>query len=182
MMENKPSLELSIKDRLLISYQLGILGKLNPEKEEYYANQRIAIEKGYELQYNEIIEHINPVGLTTAECHFVYDVLNLHVELRLGFNRISETTNLTLESIKFNGFDHLNEGAYLGYCTYILDEIEKDDDRYDIIRETTHGEYDNHTNMIPRYKKMVEIWKKGRIDIPDYYLPEKLIHKIISTN
>ncbi len=52
-------MDLSLKDRIIISNQLRILEALYPDEADWYANHRKAVEQGYKLHYGWIAEHFS---------------------------------------------------------------------------------------------------------------------------
>lgn len=143
-------MKLDIKERLSLSFQLKILEKLYPEDKEYYANHRKAIEDGYELHYEWITEHLSE-GLTSEECTFVLEVLDMYATLYFSFQKLKESTDLTEDFIKFPGFDGNNETMYMAYTKYFIEDL----DRFGEIKETTNGYYNSHSKMITKYKNML---------------------------
>lgn len=167
-------MKLDVKERLSLSFQLKILEKLYPEEKEYYANHRKAIEDGYELHYSWITEHLSD-GLSIEDCSFVLDVLDMYAGLYFSYRELKETTKLNEKSIKFPGFDGNNETMYMAYTKYFIEDL----DRFNEIQETTNGYYNSHTRMIPKYKKMLEMWKA--IKKPSTYdLTENQILELIN--
>ena len=143
-------MKLDIKERLALSYQLKILERLYPEDKEYYANHRKAIEDGYELHYEWITEHLSE-GLTSEQCSFVLEVLEMYAALYYSFIKLLNPTRLNEKSVVFPGFDGNNEIMFMAYTKYFIEDL----DRFNEIRETTNGYYNSHSKMIPKYKKML---------------------------
>jgi len=167
-------MKLDIKDRLVLSYQLKILERLYPEEREHYANHRKAIEDGYELHYKSITQHLSD-GLTTDECNFVLDVLDMYRAFNVSFKHLENPTNLTEDLIKFPGFDGNHETDFMVYTEYLIEDLK----RFDKIRESTNGYYNSHTRMIPKYKVMLIKWRE--IYKPPYTkLSEEQILEIIN--
>lgn len=169
-------MELNIKERLSLSFQLKILEKLYPEEQEYYANHRKAIEDGYELHYSWITEHLSE-GLTSEQCTFVLDVLDMYAALHFSFRQLKESTKLSDKSVKFPGFDGNNETMYMVYTKYFIEDL----GRFNEIRETTNGYYNSHSRMIPKYKKMLEVWKAIKKPFT-YEITEDQILELININ
>jgi len=147
-------MKLDIKERLSLSYQLKILEKLYPEDKQYYANHRKAIEDGYELHYSWLIEHLSD-GLTSDECNFVLEVLDMYSALHFSYKQLKDSPKLIDISVKFPGFDGNNETMFMAYTKYFIEDL----GRFNEIKETSNGYYNSHSRMIPKYKKMLEIWK-----------------------
>ena len=169
-------MKLDIKERLSLSYQLKILEKLYPEDKEYYANHRKAIEDGYELHYTWITEHLSE-GLTSEECTFVLDVLDMYAALHFSYKQLKDSTKLSDKSVKFPGFDGNNETMYMAYTKYFIEDL----DRFNEIKETTNGYYNSHSRMIPKYRKMLEAWKVIKKPYT-YEITEEQILELININ
>ena len=168
-------MELNIKERLQLSYQLRILEKLYPDEQDYYANHRKAIEDGYQLHYDWITEHLSE-GLTKDECTFVLDVLDMYSNLYFTVRDFKDS-DLTLDSVKFPGFDGNNEIMFMAYTKYFIEDL----DRFGEIQESTNGYYNSHMRMIPKYKKMLLKWKEYRTD-HTYKITEENVKELLGIN
>lgn len=168
-------MKLDIKERLALSFQLKILEKLYPEEKEYYANHRKAIEDGYELHYDWITEHLSE-GLTSEECTFVLDVLDMYAAFHFSFRQLKEPKKLKEEDVKFPGFDGNNETMHMAYTKYFIEDL----DRFREIRESTNGYYNSHIQMIPKYRNMLVKLKEFKRPYT-YELSEDEVFEIINT-
>lgn len=168
-------MELNIKERLQLSFQLRILEKLYPDEQEYYANHRKAIEDGYQLHYNWITENLSE-GLTKEECKFVLDVLDMYASLYFSVRDLKDS-DLTIESVQFPGFDGNNETMFMAYTKYFIEDL----DRFGEIQESTNGYYNSHLRMIPKYEKMLLKWKEYKINYR-YKLTEENIKELLAIN
>lgn len=168
-------MELDIKERLNLSFQLRILEKLYPDEQEYYANHRKAIEDGYQLHYDWITEHLSE-GLTSDQCSFVLDVLDMYASLHFSVLEL-EDSDLTIESVKFPGFDGNNEIMYMAYTKYFIEDL----DRFGEIQKSTNGYYNSHMRLIPKYTKMLIKWKELKTDYT-YKLTEKDVKELLEIN
>lgn len=169
-------MKLTIKERLNLSLQFKILEKLYPEEQEYYANHRKAIEDGYELHYDWIIDHLSP-GLTSEECTFVLDVLDMYAAFYFSFKKLENPKDLKEVDIKFPGFDGNHETMFMAYTKYFIEDL----DRFNEIRETTNGYYNSHMRMIPKYKNMLIKLKEFQKPYT-YELSEDQVIEILKTH
>lgn len=167
-------MKLDIKERLTLSYQLKILEKLYPEDKEYYAKHRKAIEDGYELHYDWITEHLSE-GLTSEECTFVLDVLDMYAAFHYSFRQLKNPTKLTEKSVVFPGFDGNNETMFMAYTKYFIEDL----DRFNEIRETTNGYYNSHSRMIPKYRNMLAKYKEYKQPYT-YELTEDQVFELVN--
>lgn len=169
-------MKLNMKDRLELSYQLKILEILYPEEKDYYANHRKAIEDGYELHYSWLTEHLSD-GLTSEECTEVLDVLDMYSSLYYSLKTLESPKEITLDMIKFPGYDGNNETMQMAYTKYFIEDL----GRFKCIKEMNKGYYNSHTRMIPKYKNMLAEWK--RFPIGDRStLNENQLLEIINTH
>lgn len=152
-------MKLDIKERLILSYLLKILEKLYPDEKSNFSSHRTAIEDGYELHYSWMTEHLSD-GLSSAECIEVLDVLDMYSSFYFSFKGLAKPANLTMEKIKFPGFDGNNETMRMAYTQYFIEDL----GRFKYIKDTTGGYYNSHAQMVPRYQRMLEKWNKFPID------------------
>lgn len=143
-------MELTIKERLSLSYQLKIIEKLYPEEADYYASHRKAIEEGYELHYNWISEHLYE-GLKKEECKEVLDILDMYSNLYFSFRELKNPKNLTISQIVFPGFDGNNETMRMAYTRYFIEDLQ----RFETIKKLTKGNYNSHIQYLNKYRKML---------------------------
>ncbi|KAB8153470.1 YfbU family protein [Kordia sp. TARA_039_SRF] len=168
-------MKLDTKERLSLSFQLKILEKLYPEEAEYYANHRKAIEDGYELHYSWLTEHLSD-GLTSDECTEVLDILDMYTGLYYSFQALKDPKELTIESVRFPGFDGNNEIMRMAYTKYFIEDL----DRFEWIKKLTNGYYNSHMRMIPKYQKMLSRFKDYSIE-ERHSLNEGQIKELIET-
>ena len=147
-------MKLDIKERLQLSFTLKILEKLYPEDKEYYAVHRKAIEDGYELHYEWITEHLSE-GLSSEECSFVLDTLDMYSTMLHSFQQMKTPHQLKISDVTFPGFDGNKETMYMAYTKYFIEDL----DRFGDIKQITNGYYNSHSRRVPRYKAMVEKWQ-----------------------
>lgn len=169
-------MKLDIKDRLELSYQLKILEKLYPEEKDYYANQRKAIEDGFELHYSWLTEHLSE-GLTSEECTEVLDVLDMYSSLYYSFKTLESPEEVTQEMIKFPGYDGNNETMKMAYTKYFIEDL----GRFEWIKELTNGYYNSHARMTSKYKNMLAKWKQFPIADRNTLSEDQLL-EIINTH
>ncbi len=149
-------MELSKMERLNLSFQLKILEKLYPEEASYYAEHRKAIEEGYSLHYDWLLETIHD-EMSIEECKEVLDILDMYRAITYSLEKIEDKSNLNETYLKFSGFDGNHESEQLAYTRYFIYDL----DRY---KELTYGndlpDLNSHCPMLGKYRKMLVEWKK----------------------
>jgi uncharacterized protein YfbU (UPF0304 family) len=148
-------MDLSEKDRLIISNQLKILEKLYPEEADYYSTHRKAIEQGYKLHYNWLVEHFYD-EMSQEECREVLDILEMYRAITFSYRRLTDKNGIDEKQIRFKGFDGNNEGKQFGYALYFIVDLK----RYDELRYgVEYPDFNSGTPMLDRYKKMLKLWE-----------------------
>lgn len=145
-------MELSIKERLMLSNQFRILEALYPDEADVYSERRIAIEEGYELHYAP--DHIYAETLTPEECREVLDILNMYRALHFSTLRDEDPVNLSVDDVQFPGFDGNNEGTLMGYVEYFVVKLGR-------FEELNTGSFNSHAQMLGRYRRMLNVWKEA---------------------
>lgn len=144
-------------ERWMLSNQLRILEALYPKEAQGFADQREAIESGYELHYNWISDHIYD-GLSTDECREVVDILQLHRVLLSSYEKLDDKAGIKPSDVAFRGFDGNNETKQMlyakYYCTY-------DGGRnFEELTEARKGDFNAHMHTLSRYREMLSRWKR----------------------
>lgn len=148
-------MELSKMERLNLSFQLKILEKLYPDEADYYAEHRKAIEEGYALHYDWLLETIHD-EMSVKECKEVLDILDMYRAITYSLENIEDKSDMNQTHLEFAGFDGNYEGKQLAYTRYFIYDL----DRY---KELTYGndlrELNSHFPMLETYRKMLVKWK-----------------------
>lgn len=166
-------MDLNKKERVIIANQLKILEKLYPSEARYYANHRKAIEYGFKLHYAWISEHIDDDEMSEEECKEVLNVLDMHRAIAYSYNRIKDQTNLTVDDVKFRGYDGNNETRQFSYTNYFITDL----GRFDELKfDAEYPDFNSHGTMIGKYRRMLDIWE----NYPDKFkLTENQIKELL---
>ena len=105
-------------ERLQLINQFRILGKLYPEYAKDYAESRDIIAHGYTIEYEEVFSEVFE-EMDIEECKYVYDVLNLHRNLIQSFDALTDKKGLTLDDVRFRGFDGNNESKRWAFAEHL---------------------------------------------------------------
>lgn len=164
-------MKLSKTERLILSNQYAILKHLEPSNHEYYELMKKAVDYGYEREIEEDFNHIYD-GLSSEECDFVLNVLDMYTQLMYSNKELDESEQ---EDIKFPGFDGNNETVLLGYTRFIL----SDKKEFEIIPTSTEFyDFNSHRQMVSRYERMLSVWRES---VDRFRLTKDEIRKIINT-
>jgi uncharacterized protein YfbU (UPF0304 family) len=145
--------ELSRKERWILSNQLRILEALYPNDADYYRKNRTAIEEGYSLHYSWAAEHIYE-ELSYGECKEVLDILEMHSMMQRAYERLSDREGIEEWKVKFAGFDGNDETRLMGYAQYFVEELGRYSD-LDI------EDFNSHMPSIGGYRLMLLAWKES---------------------
>jgi uncharacterized protein YfbU (UPF0304 family) len=108
-------------ERVILANQMRILGALIPDETEasYFERARDALEHGYELEYEELFQHVWPEGITTEDCREVLDTLMMFVRLGDSFTRLKDSSGVDEYGLKFRGYNGNDEGEFVEYVEHV---------------------------------------------------------------
>jgi uncharacterized protein len=149
-------MELTIKDRLIIANQLRILEALYPKEAADIARHRTAIERGYQLHYDWLVNSFEK-ELSEEQCREILEILDMYRALKFSYKELKDKRDINEEDLRFPGFDGNNEPAELGYVNYFVIDLE----RFNELRDTRAlPVFNSHMPMLERYRRMLAIWKQ----------------------
>lgn len=104
-------------ERLILANQYEILGKLNNDQ----ANLDLAenLRNGHEWIYKGKIS-ISPI-FSEADSEFVVSILDLYEVIQDSFDSLSDKGSLTLDRVKFPGFDGNNEVDHMRFFSALVE-------------------------------------------------------------
>ena len=149
-------MNLSKKDRLIISNQFKILERLDPVEADYYANQRKAIEHGYELHYDWLAENMYD-GLSREECQEVLEILSMYRSFDRSFHRLDDKEDLSEEAIRFDGFDGNNETNQYSYVRYFILDLGRFDE---LAYNAEATSFNSNCPMLEIYRRRISVWNE----------------------
>lgn len=109
---------------------------------DYYKGNIEILERGYEGEYYNFLQHIDDDILTLEDCRFVSDVLDLHMVMNYDFI----------------GFDGHYEGNFAAYARFLFNDSNQSGG---YSRLTVVG-FDSHGETVGRYKAWVAEWERLR--------------------
>lgn len=149
-------MKLSKLERLFISNQFKILEKLYPDEAEYYAISRKAIEEGYTLHYDWIVDHLFD-EISYEDCKEVLEILDMYSQLTYSYNRLDDKSGIDTLFLKFRGFDGNNESKYMSYTQYFINDL----DRFPELKyEQKRPDFNSHMPTLHKYRPMLNEWNK----------------------
>ena len=156
-------MKLSKKDREILYNQFEILKLLNKDDEyevkTYEKYQRI-VESGYTLNYDEFSSVISENETEEEIQKFVYDVLDMFRGLIFSFGNLDDKEGLTIEDVRYQGFDGNEEGEYYGYANFLLEDLKIYQESYEVSKSFLNS----HCNKVQEYRRMLEVFKKYSVE------------------
>jgi uncharacterized protein YfbU (UPF0304 family) len=153
-------MELKPIQRLMLINQYKILEALYEEDRDYYSSCREILEEGYELHYQDLFLTISDDVIKEDECKEVLDILDLYRAITFSYRKLEDKEGLSEYMIKFEGFDANDEEEYRRYLytRYFILKL----DRYKELQYNGKDtEYNSHSPKLPKYRRMLEQWKKA---------------------
>ena len=147
-------MELSKVERLLLANQYLILSELDPSKADEYDKVREALENVYEAAYQDVLAWRMFDGLSTDECIFVQEVMDLYWTMQQSYKKLEDRAGVDEGRIVFFGFDGNHEAAYMKYARYL---VQKEGSFTDL--EVDSPDFNSHIDTLDRYRQRVDFWK-----------------------
>lgn len=151
-------MQLSRTERWMLANQYKILEALYPDEAAYYEKSRTALERGYEMEYPWLCEHIYEETLSVEECREVLDILEMFSNLKYSYEKLQDKSGIDEYRISFSGFDGNNEGAYLDYADHYCNR--EDDIRYPELGFPK--DLNSHAPLLGGYRRMLEEWRTSK--------------------
>ena len=145
-------MKLTRTERWILSNQYRILEALYPDERGSLEKARIALESGYELEYDGMSQRIYKDTLSEDDCTEVHDILQMFSNLKYAYEQLSEKPEVDAWQIGFEGFDGNNEPEQLAYARYLCEDGEHYKDLH--VRNS-------HSPTLDRYRRQLEVWKSA---------------------
>jgi uncharacterized protein len=153
----RASLPLSIKERLMLANQYRVLAVVTEDKEtaDSYRRHGEALESGYELHYRDLVQNFAD-GMSQDLSIEVLDILAMYDDLAYSFKQLKSNEGIKENDVRFFGFDENYESDQFRYAHYVLDEHERfvnlqaNNKRYGV---------NSHAPMLARYRRMLSVWR-----------------------
>jgi uncharacterized protein YfbU (UPF0304 family) len=147
--------ELTLKDRLVLANQYEILAALKPEDADHYNWKREIVERGYELDYKDLVWTFDSPGLSEEQCREVWDILSMFDALAVAMRTLKDATGIDESLAKFAGFDEHTELSYLAYCRFICSP---GSGRFERVG-TGFDRFNSHFPVLDSYRRMLAEYK-----------------------
>ncbi|MNJ53208.1 hypothetical protein D3C77_485880 [compost metagenome] len=105
---------------LILKNQYEILSSLEPKNREYQ-NAITAIDSGFMLEIEQLIEQAVVEPVSVAVCKEVRNILDMFRNMQTSLRECEADEDL-MEAILFPGFDGNEESAHYSYALYLLED------------------------------------------------------------
>jgi uncharacterized protein len=136
-------------ERWMLSNQYRILEALYPDQAKELAKDRLAIERGYELNYDDFTQHIDHDAPTVQECEEVSEILEMFRCLKLAKDKPEDLGSL----LGFQGFDGSTEATQMRYAEYCCKTLGLFEDL------GLKSNFNSHAESLGRYRRMLIEWR-----------------------
>lgn len=145
-------------DRYVISNQLRIMEVLIPTDAGELSTQREIFEKGYELLYEEGMQHIYPDGdiMTSADCLEVWNTMDMFDGIDRSLPVLKEGDLEPGYLTKFLGYDGNNEGGFMAFAEFTVERLR----RFTYLKLEKPDYWNSHMTTRPIYGRMLAVWEK----------------------
>jgi uncharacterized protein YfbU (UPF0304 family) len=146
------TMQLSREARWMLRNQYRILERLDPDAADECRRAITVLERGYSFEYHALSEWIEE-PMSEEDCREVIDILEMHRELRWGFDDLADKTAVDARAVEFRGFDGNHESRQLGYARFLLE----DEDKWKELAGSGDG-LNSHMPVMEAYRRMLPVW------------------------
>lgn len=111
------------------------------------------VAEGYVIEYDRLTTELSE-EMTVDESRFVLNVLDMYSVIYISYQKI-KNPKLTMEDIRFDGFDGNEEIYHYSFCKYIL----LDEHRFPELSAGNRQDFNSHYNRIDIYQEMLNKWE-----------------------
>jgi uncharacterized protein YfbU (UPF0304 family) len=141
--------------RLILANQFMILEKVDPENAEHYGTMRKIVEYGFSREYNALKYNIDD-EMSDGDCEEVVEILEMWSTIQFSFTKLKDKGNLSINDVKFQGFDANELSKHFSYSKFLLEEL----DKFSNLKENSSPDLNSHFEIIDYYRSMLYEWKK----------------------
>lgn len=154
-------MQLSDIERLILANQFRILEGLasNDELKKNYRDKQIIVERGYIMEYEQLICTLQDNNMSETDYKEVREILTMFNDIQWSYDNLTDKTGVDANQITFKGFDMHTEAEQCEYAKFFLKGSQVSPD---FLRKMS-SDMNSHQPMLHEYKKMLGGWK----GIPD---------------
>ncbi len=161
-------MKLSRADRLMLWYQMEILKQVHPDSGKQCEENQEVLERGYEIFYDELAQHIDTDSLSREECNEVMEILNMYRALDASLRALKKSHANPWS--KFNGFDGNDETEQFSFATFLFD-------KKGLWKELADCPRNSHSATLGKYRAMLAAWSAME---KSHKLTDAQIEKIVT--
>jgi len=153
-------MKLTRVERWILSNQYQILELLDSNEEKYYKMARTILEKGYEIHYEEISQHVYEEKYILSEdaCSEIIYILDMFATMKRTVEMIDDKTGIDIYLTQFSGFDGNNEPTERAYANFFCHE--QSSPRFTEL--DFPADLNSHSPTIDAYRRMLIEWENSK--------------------
>ncbi|NIY81527.1 YfbU family protein [Vibrio hepatarius] len=147
-------MEMTNAQRLILSNQYYLMSQMDPENAAKYQRLQTIVERGYELQMNELNKDFG--RLSDAECRQVIDIMEMYHAMQESNKMLedAERKDVDQRRLQFLGFDIATECQLVNYVRFLTDS----EGLYPQFDKADHH-FNAQMPMLEKYRRMLATWR-----------------------
>ncbi len=147
-------MEMTNAQRLILSNQYYLMSQMDPENAAKYQRLQTIVERGYELQMNELNKDFG--CLSDAECRQVIDIMEMYHAMQESNKMLEEAERKDVDQrrLQFLGFDIATECQLVNYVRFLTDS----EGLYPQFDKADHH-FNAQMPMLEKYRRMLATWR-----------------------
>lgn len=147
-------MEMTNAQRLILSNQYYLMSQMDPENAAKYQRLQVIVERGYELQMNELNKNFG--CLSEAHCREIIDIMEMYHAMQESYRMLEaqEQKDVDQRRLTFLGFDIASEAQLVNYVRFLTDS----EGLYPQFDKGDHY-FNAQMPMLEKYRRMLTTWR-----------------------
>lgn len=147
-------MEMTNAQRLILSNQYYLMSQMDPENAAKYQRLQVIVERGYELQMNELNKNFG--CLSEAHCRETIDIMEMYHAMQESYRMLEtqEQKDVDQRRLTFLGFDIASEAQLVNYVRFLTDS----EGLYPQFDKGDHY-FNAQMPMLEKYRRMLTTWR-----------------------
>lgn len=148
-------MEMTNAQRLILSNQYYLMSQMNPENAAKYQRLQTIVERGYELQMQELNKEFGCI--TENECREIINIMEMYHAMQESNKMLNDQEQAKVDQRRLNflGFDIISEAQLVHYVRFLVDS----EGLYPQFEKGEHH-FNAQMPMLDKYRRMLATWQK----------------------
>ena len=151
-------MELTRAERWILLNQYRLIELLDPNNAKECTNARIILERGYELEYASLCQHMHDLRepMPDVDCRNVCETVFMFAALRRAYEQLDDYAKADIKEadVAFLGFDGNSGSGHMAYLQFRCDR----EFPFEVFDHSDN--LNSHSPMLALYERMLTVWRE----------------------